>query len=425
MANKKKPTVTNVVGKAELTPKLRFPKFRNTNSWKLVTLEEASIPVTERVGQKKLTPVSISAGIGFVPQAEKFGRDISGNQYRLYTLVKDGDFVFNKGNSNKFPQGCVYLLQGWKEVAAPNVFICFRLKDNYSNGFFQNCFEQNQHGKQLKRHITSGARSNGLLNISKETFFNVKIPTPSLPEQQKIADCLSSLDDLIAEQGRKVDSLKTHKKGLMQQLFPREGETQPRLRFPEFKNGGKWKVTKAGNLFTNRIAKGESGLPIYSVTMHDGMIRRDSLDRNFYDIEDAAGNKKACKNDIAYNMMRMWQGALGVAPEDCLVSPAYIVLAPTKNTCPTFFEYLFKLPSTLFLLTAHSRGLTKDRLRLYYDDFAKIKLSCPAGNEQQRIASFLRSLDNLITAETQKLDALKTHKKGLMQQLFPSPTDAE
>ena len=161
---------------AALVPMRRFPEFRDAPAWEPVSLRKASVPVDVRVGERKLTPVSISAGIGFMPQAEKFGRDISGNQYQLYTLVRDGDFVFNKGNSLKFPQGCIYLLQGWGQVAAPSVFIAFRLRNGYSNGFFQNCFEQNQHGQQLKRHITSGARSNGLLNISKETFFNVEIP---------------------------------------------------------------------------------------------------------------------------------------------------------------------------------------------------------------------------------------------------------
>jgi type I restriction enzyme S subunit len=228
----------------------------------------------------------------------------------------------------------------------------------------------------------------------------------------------------MTAQARKVDALKTHKKGLMQQLFPREGETQPRLRFPEFQNAGEWKLRKAGTFFANRVTKGEEGLPIYSVTMHDGMIKRDSFDRNFYDIEEAKGNKKVCKGDIAYNMMRMWQGALGVAPEDCLVSPAYIVLAPMKDTVPVFFQYLFKLPDSLLLLTSHSRGLTKDRLRLYYDDFASIALRSPAPLEQRRIATYLCSLDALINAETQKLEAFKAHKKGLMQQLFPSPEDA-
>ena len=167
----------------------------------------------------------------------------------------------------------------------------------------------------------------------------------------------------------------------------------------------------------------EECLPIYSVTMHDGMVRRDSIDRDFSDIAEAAGNKKACKNDIAYNMMRMWQGALGVAPEDCLVSPAYIVLTPQKGVVSRFFEYLFKLPSSLLLLTSYSRGLTKDRLRLYYDDFSKIPLRCPSPPEQQRIADFFSAIDAQIAAECEKLALLKTHKQGLMQQLFPSPED--
>jgi type I restriction enzyme S subunit len=258
-------------------------------------------------------------------------------------------------------------------------------------------------------------------SLSKTTIGKIEVPVPSLAEQQKIAACLGSLDALIAAQGRKVEVLAAHKKGLMQQLFPREGETLPRLRFPEFQNAREWEERKAGTLFKNRVNKGEEGLPIYSVTMHDGMVRRDSFERNYYDIEDAAGNKKACKNDIAYNMMRMWQGALGVAPEDCLVSPAYVVLVPEKDAVPQFFEYLFKLPASLLLLTSHSRGLTKDRLRLYYDDFARIPLRCPKPVEQHRIATCLSALDALIAAESARLVALRAQKRGLMQQLFPSP----
>src|SRR5690606_34075386 len=217
-------------------------------AWTPVTLRDVSVPVEEKVGDRKLTPVSISAGIGFVPQAEKFGRDISGNQYKQYTVVRDGDFVYNKGNSLRFPQGCIYQLRGWGEVAAPNVFICFRLKEGYSDGFFQSCFEKNIHGIQLQRHITSGARSNGLLNISRDTFFDIKIPTPSLAEQQKIAECLSTLDELIEAESRKLDAIKNHKKGLMQQLFPREGAARPRLRFPEFRDAPEWEEKPLGEV---------------------------------------------------------------------------------------------------------------------------------------------------------------------------------
>src|ERR1700687_2738384 len=248
MSNKAAPNNVKQDARRELKPKLRFPEFRDAPGWKSIPLNDVSVPVVERVGDRKLTPVSISAGIGFVPQAEKFGRDISGNQYKLYTLVRDGDFVYNKGNSLKFPQGCVYLLQGWGEAAAPNVFICCRLKEGNSNALFQAFFERNFHGLQLKRHITSGARSNGLLNISKEHFFGVELPIPSIPEQQRVAGCLTSLDELISAHGQKLDALKAFKKGLMQQLFLRKGETIPRLRFPEFHDAPEWKEKKLENL---------------------------------------------------------------------------------------------------------------------------------------------------------------------------------
>jgi type I restriction enzyme S subunit len=258
------------------------------------------------------------------------------------------------------------------------------------------------------------------INSSDLAAITTAVP-PTSAERQKIADCLSSLDELIAAEGRKLEALRTHKKRLMQRLFPLPGHPLPRLRFPEFRDAGEWEESKAGTFFANRVAKGEEGLPIYSVTTHDGMVRRDSFDRDYNDIEVAARNKKACENDIAYNMMRMWQGACGVAPEDCLVSPAYIVLSPSPGVVSSFFAYLFRLPSSLFMLTSHSRGLTKDRLRLYYDDFAKMPLRVPGEAEQQRIAACFSSVDTLISAQLQKLSALQTHKKGLMQQLFPTP----
>jgi type I restriction enzyme S subunit len=253
----------------------------------------------------------------------------------------------------------------------------------------------------------------------------ILIPVPTVPEQHRIAACLSSLDDLLAAERQKLDALKAHKQGLMQQLFPRAGETVPRLRFPEFRKAGKWVTKVGGDLFTNRKEDGEEGLPIYSVTVNDGMIPRASFDREFYDIAEPAGNRKVCSGDIAYNMMRMWQGAQGVAPEDCMVSPAYVVLKPRSGVYSDFFAYLFKLPQALRLLTATSRGLTKDRLRLYFDDFARMRLCVPEYAEQHRIASCLTSLDDLIAAQGDKVEALKTHKKGLMQQLFPAPAEVE
>jgi type I restriction enzyme S subunit len=159
--------------------------------------------------------------------------------------------------------------------------------------------------------------------------------------------------------------------------------------------------------------------------MNDGMVQRSSLDRDFDDIAEPAGNKKAYAGDIAYNMMRMWQGALGVAVEDCMVSPAYVVLSPQKGVCSDFFGYLLKLPKYLQLLTSNSQGLTKDRLRLYYKDFATIPLPFPDISEQIKITHCLFSVEQTIAAHDGKLDALKKYKKGLMQQLFPCPEVVE
>jgi type I restriction enzyme S subunit len=433
MSRKTKTTATNEEATPALVPTLRFPEFREAKGWKLVTLGEASVPVAERVGQRKLTPVSISAGIGFVPQSEKFGRDISGNQYQLYTLVRDGDFVFNKGNSLKFPQGCVYLLQGWGEVAAPNVFICFRLKDGYSNGFFQNCFEQNQHGRQLKRHITSGARSNGLLNISKETFFGVEIPTPSLAEQQKIAECLSSVDERIAAQARKLDALKTHKKGLMQQLFPREGETQPRLRFPEFQEGGEWVEEKLDHLLrfqdgfafksTDFVKSKEDTTQVIRIT--DINNQNTNADKVYIPIAFIEADKmgKYCVDDG--DLLLSLTGAAGFNFFFWDGGPATINQRTAKVTVKKKSNHaLLRLLEPLIHEKINARGEGQNN-NLSKEFLSSIVLFIPEPDEQQRIADCLTSLDDLIVAQTQTLEALKTHKRGLMQQLFPSPEEVE
>jgi restriction endonuclease S subunit len=227
--------------KRTLTPKLRFPEFRNAPEWQEKPLGEMSDRIVAKVGDAALTPVSITAGQGFVSQVEKFGRDISGDQYKNYIWLRQGDFAYNKGNSKSYPQGCVRRLKEFDQAAAPSAFVSFRLHDGYVPEFFEGLFEKNVHGRQLIKFITSSARSDGLLNISPDQFFSINLPMPKdLAEQQKIAECLSSLDGLIAVEGRKLEALKAHKKGLMQQLFPREGETTPRLRFPEFRDKGEW-----------------------------------------------------------------------------------------------------------------------------------------------------------------------------------------
>lgn len=190
----------------------------------------------------------------------------------------------------------------------------------------------------------------------------------------------------------------------------------PKLRFPEFKDP--WKPGHAGDAFKNSRARGAAGLPIYSVTMDRGLVRRDSLDRHM--AADAADgqNLRAQPGEVVYNMMRMWQGAVGLAPEECMVSPAYVVLSPRKQTSPQFFDQWFKAKRMLYLLGAYSHGITSDRLRLYADDFARIPLNLPSLPEQQKMAAFLGAVDAKLAALAAQKAALAQFKAGLMQKLF-------
>lgn len=418
-------------GKKALVPKLRFPEFRTRSGWGSTQLGDTSTQVTERVGERKLTPVSISAGVGFVPQAEKFGRDISGNQYSLYTLVRDGDFVYNKGNSLKFPQGCVYQLRGWGEVAAPNVFISFRLKQGYVAEYFQYCFEKNIHGVQLKQHITSGARSNGLLNVNKDQFYGIGIPMPLPDEQQKIAECLGSLDELIAAQGRKVEALKTYKRGLMQQLFPHEGETLPLLRFL---NGGDWTEADLPEVAFFQEGPGimavdfcAEGVPLVRLAGVGGSVV--TLNGcNYLDPEKVAhkwSHFRLAVNDLVISTSATFglTSLVTDAAEGAVFYTGLIRFRPSTQSLDRGYLKAF-LGSPCFERQVESAAVGGGIKHFGPSHIKRMTIPLPPLPEQQSIANCLDALDALITAETQKFEALKTQKTGLMQQLFPSLEEA-
>ncbi|MEF9978464.1 MAG: restriction endonuclease subunit S [Thermomonas sp.] len=408
-----------------LTPKLRFPQFRSAPEWEIVALGKiAEIKLGKMLDGKKhmtgqllpyLNNISVRWNeVNTSNLPEMYFDDDELDRFGL----RAGDVVVCEGGEpgrSAVWDGRLPNLKFQKAIHRVRFNVPFEPK------LLVLYLESMTGAPQFEALFTGG----GIKHLTGETFAQLSIPFIPLAEQQKITECLSSLDDLLSVERQKLDVLKAHKKGLMQKLFPREGETIPRFRFPEFQNAAEWVTTVGGELFTNRKEGGEAGLPIYSVTINDGMVPRASFDRDFYDIEDPSGNKKACEGDIAYNMMRMWQGAQGVAPKDCMVSPAYVVLAPREGVCAKFFAYFFKLPESLELLTATSRGLTKDRLRLYFDDFARMRMCVPEFGEQQRIVACLLSMDKSIATQNDKLEALNAHKRGLMQQLFPSSVEAE
>jgi type I restriction enzyme S subunit len=187
--------------------------------WQQKRLGEVFDEVTERVGKRSIQPYSISAGKGFVSQKERFGKDISGEQSEKYTYVSPGDFTYNKGNSKTYAYGCVYLNDLDKALSVPSVFISFRPSEPIATGYYAKLFEHHYLDRGLRRLISSSARMDGLLNVNKAHFFQLRIPVPSLPEQQKIADCLSAIDHKMEQVESQVAQSRQFKKGLLQRMF--------------------------------------------------------------------------------------------------------------------------------------------------------------------------------------------------------------
>jgi type I restriction enzyme S subunit len=419
--------------KQKLEPKLRFPEFTSMDEWHNYRLEEISNRITERVGDKELPTLSISAGIGFVSQEQKFSRDISGKQYKNYIHIKKGDFSYNKGNSKKFPQGCIYELLEYAEAAVPNAFISFRFKDSYVSGFYKGYFENNFHGIQLVKYITSGARMDGLLNINPSDFFNIILPTPiKKEEQQKIADCLSSIDDLISAEEKKLSLLNDYKKGWMQKLFPAEGKTVPEWRFPEFRDSGEWEITSLGEICS--VLNG-FGFPIK-------MQGNSTGEYSFFkvsDISNAVMNNggiliKAanCIDDNVLLKLRAKTIPRGttvfakigealrlnrraITSEECLIDNNVIGVKAKPKKADDYFIFLLL---QLIDLERYCGGVIPSVKKTVIEE---IKVSFISDlKEQEKIAAFLSGIDDLITRQTDKIVGLKQHKKALMQGLFPS-----
>lgn len=415
---------------ARLVPRLRFPDFLNAEAWSAPTLADISTPVEERVGDRTLTPVSISAGVGFVPQTEKFGRDISGNQYRQYTVVSDGDFVYNKGNSLKFPQGCVYDLQGWGEVAAPNVFISFRLKEGFENGFYRQCFEQNIHGIQLRKHITSGARSNGLLNISKDIFFNIRIPTPSREEQLQVANCLESLDELIKAEIRNLKSLSSYKHKLLLELFPREGESYPRARFKDFANAADWEPKAIGKIAVFKSggtpSKEHGGywngsIPWASAKDMKRLFLKDTEDHITPEalLDGAKKVEEGTVLILTRGMTLLRDIPICVTTCPMSFNQDVKALLPIEGLDGKFLAYLLlsRKPQLLSMVDIAGHGTG----RLDTEKLKTLEVPLPKDPAEQRnIVGCMISLEDKLLAQVSRIDALNDLKRGLTQRLFPS-----
>jgi type I restriction enzyme S subunit len=440
----------------KLVPELRFPEFRG--DWKLIPLGDHADVLKRRAGTKKYPVMSVETGVGLVSQLEKFGRDISGNSYKNYTVIQKDDFAYNKSATKEFPEGFIAKYNEDHQAAVPNsIFTCFRLTSGeVQSEYLHYQLLNNLHGKWLRKFITVGARAHGALSVNTEDLLNLPVPVPtgptSLREQQKIADCLGSLDELIAAHRRKLAALQDHKKGLLQNLFPAEkdsgsekgelrSEKIPKLRFPGFE--GEWATKpfhsiyefKPTNTYSREQLNYESGPAknIHYGDIHKKFSTSFRIGREIVPFVNSSVSLSKLKasaycqeGDMIFADASEDLADVGKSIElvnlngERVLSGSHTILARQKKMVfmVGFAGYLFKGRGVRGQIEKEAQG-TKV-LQVSSKRLADVDVVFPKKIvEQQKIADCLSALDACITAQTEQIAALKEHKKGLMQKLFP------
>lgn len=411
MSSKTKSTDTKEEAMPALVPKLRFPEFRDAKGWKQTILGSVarlkngyafkSADYVDSGPFQIITIANVQQGslaLDAVKRIDQLPSDIQSHQ-----KLDIGDILISMtGNVGRVCRvTCDSLLL--------NQRVGKLIPEEIVTEFFYHSLQRDEFRNAMQLKAAGGAQGN--LSSGDITDYTLHCPADGA-EQQKIAECLSSVDELMAAQARKVDALKTHKKGLMQQLFPREGETQPRLRFPQFQNTGEWEVKAIGDVF--RVTRGE----VLSMTL----VKDAASDEAPFPVYSSQTKNKGL---AGYYSEHLYEDAITWTTDGA--NAGDVNFRPGKFFCTNVCGVLintkgFANACVAALLNSVTRSHVSyvGNPKLMNGVMAKIEIPFPSVPEQQRIASCLSSLDDLITAEIQKLEALKTYKKGLMQQLFPS-----
>lgn len=405
-----------------LVPKLRFPEFQGATGW----TEQFGNSLFDQIRDKNPEPglpvLAITQEHGAIPRdLIDYHVSVSDKSIESYKVVKVGDFIISL---RSFQGGIEY--SNYHGICSP-AYVVLRRRWDGNDAYFKHYLKTDRFIQTLTKNL-EGLRDGKM--ISYKQFSELRFPVPAAPEQQKIADCLGSLDELIAAQARKVDALKAHKKGLMQLLFPREGEIQPRRRFPEFRDAGEWDETNLGAYF-DPIRNGFVGTATPYYTTSDGVpylqgrnIKQGKIEAdNLIFITNDFHNRQRKSHLKTGDILMVQSGHVGecavVGPDfDGANCHALVILTPRRELGSEFFRQYFYAPIGELAIFQITTGNTIKHILA--SELKTLPVLVPSLAEQQRIADCLASLDTLITTATQELDTLKTHKKGLMQQLFPS-----
>lgn len=384
-----------------LIPELRFPDFKNDGKWEEKILSDISSAVFDGTHQ---TPIYRPEGIPFF-SVENI---VSGNKNKF---ISKEDYLIAT-SKNKPEKGDILITRignigfskivDWDYEFSIYVTLAVVKKSEpvdsyYLHSFFQsNYYQKNIRSKSLLNAVPCK------INMDELRTTKVLLPPDKLKkEQKKIADCFFSLDEIIALQIQKIEILKKHKKGMQQNLFPTNGKAVPKLRFKEFEKSKDWKQSELKKLFEigsgrdyKHLLKGD--VPVYG---SGGYMQ--SVDNYLYDGESVCIGRKGTINKPMFLSGKFW-------------TVDTLFFTHSFNNCiPKFIYFLFQ--NINWLNYNEAGGIPS----LSKTTIGKIEVYSPTPDEQQKIADCLSSLDYQIEMEVKRLEVLKDHKKGLMQQLFP------
>ena len=321
--------------------------------------------------------------------------------------------------------GSIARWHGDNDILVSPDYVVFRCTEAPESSLDPGFLDQYRRSNHWHDFVTESGIGSVRVRIYYNDIARLKLKLPKLAEQQKIAACLVSLDELIAAQARELDALKTYKKGLMQQLFPREGETKPRLRFPEFQASGDWVPRTLGSVCSSY----SGGTPSTSQPEYYGgdipFIRSGEIakDRTELFLTQSGLKNSAAKivgrGDVLVALYGANSGDVALAKIEGAINQAILCLKSKESNSFIYQSLSFKKDWVVATYLQGGQG------NLSGEIVKSISVCFPSPKEQQRIADFLNSLDDLFAAQTQNLAALKIHKQGLMQQLFPSPEEVE
>lgn len=401
---------------------LRFPEF--SGEWTQYKLGECFDERNEQFPESSDYPLmAFIAGKGVTEKGEKYDRSalVKDAPNKKYKRTELGDFIYS---SNNLESGSIGLNRYGKACISP-VYSIFKAKKGFDPYFIGTILTQKSFISEMIKYRQGVVY--GQWKIPEKEFLNLIIRIPSFGEQQRIAEFLEAEDRLIAAQEQRVESLKAHKKGLMQQLFPRPGATTPALRFPGFT--GEWRERKLNEVFSRVTRKNaENNQNVLTISAQYGLISQLEFFKKSVASSDVTGYYLLHRGEFAYNKSSSQGRPVGaIKPlrlyDKGVVSTLYICFKCNNPEEIDFWEQYFDagiLDSEIISIAqegARNHGL----LNISTGDFFGLNVILPTPPEMKKIAECLSSFDDVITAAENELDSLKAHKKGLMQQLFPQP----